>query len=39
MQYQIHQSHILKIEWQTVSRIANEVLGVKGVNFSGLNFL
>ena len=30
--YQILQTNIIRIVWQTVRRITNEILGVKGVN-------
>ena len=30
MQYQILQIDIIRIVWQTVKRITNEILGVKG---------
>ena len=30
MQYQILQTSIMRIIWQTVRRITNEILGVKG---------
>ena len=30
MQYQILQTKIMRIAWQTVGRITNEILGVKG---------
>ena len=39
IQYQIHQSNIIRIEWQTVRRITNEILGVKWVNELKLKFL
>ena len=39
IQYQIHQSNIIRIEWQTVRRITNETLGVKWVNELKLKFL
>ena len=39
IQYQIHQSNIIRIEQQTVRRITNEILGVKWVNELGLKFL
>ena len=39
IQYQIPQSNIIRIEWQTVRRITNEILGVKWVNELGLKFL
>ena len=32
IQYQILQTDIISILWQTVRRIANEILGVKGLN-------
>ena len=31
IQYQILQTNIIGIVWQTVRRIANEILGVKGL--------
>ena len=39
IQYQIHQSNIIRIEWLTVRRITNEILGVKWVNELKLKFL
>ena len=39
IQYQIHQSNIIRIEWQTVRRITNEILGVKWVIKLKLKFL
>ena len=39
IQYQIHQSNIIRIEWQIVRRITNEILGVKWVNELKLKFL
>ena len=32
IQYQILQTNIIRIGWQTVRRITNEILGVKGLN-------
>ena len=31
MQYQILQTNIMRIIWQTVRRIPNEILGIKGL--------
>ena len=39
IQYQIHQTNIIRIEQQTVRRITDEILGVKWVNELGLKFL
>ena len=36
MQYQILQTNIVRIMWQTVRRITNEILGVEGLNISGV---
>ena len=32
IQYQILQTNITRIVWQTVRRITNEILGIKGLN-------
>ena len=32
IRYQILQTNIMRIVWQTVRRITNEILGVKGLN-------
>ena len=32
IRYQIFQTNTMKIIWQTVRRIANEILGVKGLS-------
>ena len=32
MQYQILQTNIMRIIWQTVRRIPNEILGIKVLN-------
>ena len=34
IQYQILQTNIMIITWQTVRRITNEILGVKGLLYS-----
>ena len=34
IQYQILQSNIIRIVWQTVERVTDEILGVKGLNVS-----
>ncbi|RMX50549.1 hypothetical protein pdam_00008766, partial [Pocillopora damicornis] len=34
IQFQILQTNITEIVWQTIRRITNEILGVKGQNFS-----
>ena len=36
MQYQILQTNIVRIIWQTVRRIINEILGVEGLKISGV---
>ena len=36
MQYQILQTNIVRIIWQTVRRITNEILGVEGLHISGV---
>ena len=36
MQYQILQTNMMRIIWQTVRRIINEILGVEGLNISGV---
>ena len=36
MQYQILQTNMMRIIWQTVRRITNEILGVEGLNISGI---
>ena len=36
MQYQILQTNIVRIIWQTVRRITYEILGVEGLNISGV---
>ena len=36
MQYQILQTNIVRIIWQTVRRITNEILGVEWLNISGV---
>ena len=36
MQYQILQTYMMRIIWQTVRRITNEILGVEGLNISGV---
>ena len=33
IQYQILQTNITRAKWQTVRRIMNEILGVKGLTF------
>ena len=33
IQYQILQTYIIRIVWQTVRRITNEILEVRGVTF------
>ena len=35
IQYQILQIEIMNILWQTIGRITNEILGVKGIILSG----
>ena len=35
IQYQILRSNIIKIAWQTVRRITNKILGVKGLRTDG----
>ena len=32
IQYQILQTNITRIVWQTIRRITNEILGIKGLN-------
>ena len=39
IQYQILQIDTIRIEWQTVRRIVNEILGVKGLNHEGFVYL
>ena len=34
IQYQILQSNIIRIVWQTVERVTDEISGVKGLNVS-----
>ena len=36
MQYQILQTNMMRIIWQTVRRITNEILRVEGLNISGV---
>ena len=31
IQYQIHQTNIIRIVWQTVKRVTNEVWGINGL--------
>ena len=39
IQYQILQIDMIRIEWQIVRRIVNEILGVKGLNHEGFVYL
>ena len=38
IQYQILQIDIMRIVYKTVKRITNEILGVKGLNETGINY-
>ena len=38
IQYEILQTNITRTVWQTVRRITNEILGVKGLNVSEVSY-